>query len=55
MTQVDDTHWVLDTMVCNYAGIARFVIGLIEDIEIIDSPDFIAYLHTKREMLERKL
>ena len=55
LTQVDDTHWVLDTMVCNYAGIARFVIGLIEDIEIIDSPDFIAYLRAKREMLERKL
>ena len=26
-----------------------------EDIEIIDSPDFVAYLRTKREALERKL
>lgn len=55
LTQIDDTHWLLDTMVCNYAGVARFVMGLIEDIEIIDSPDFVAYLRTKREMLERKL
>jgi hypothetical protein len=28
---------------------------LIEDIEIIDSPDFVNYLRTKREALERKL
>lgn len=55
LKQLDDTHWLLDTMVCNYAGIARFVIGLIEDIEIIDSPDLVAYLRTKREMLDRKL
>ena len=55
LTQLDDTHWLLDTQVCNYAGVGRFVMGLIEDIEIIDSPDFIAYLRTKREALERKL
>ena len=55
LTQLDDTHWLLDTMVCNYAGVGRFVMGLIEDIEIIDSPDFVAYLRTKREALERKL
>ena len=55
LTQFDDTHWLLDTMVCNYAGVGRFVMGLIEDIEIIDSPDFVDYLRTKREALERKL
>jgi hypothetical protein len=55
LAQVDDSHWILDTMVCNYAGVARFVVGLIEDIEIIDSPDFVAYLHQKREELDRKL
>jgi predicted DNA-binding transcriptional regulator YafY len=55
LTQLDDTHWLLDTQVCNYAGVARFVMGLIEDIEIIDSPDFVNYLRTKREALERKL
>ena len=55
LTQLDDTHWLLDTQVCNYAGVGRFVMGLIEDIEIVDSPDFVAYLRTKREALERKL
>ncbi len=48
LSQIDDNHWLLDTEVCNYAGIGRFVMGLAEDIEVIDSPDFIAYL-TKNE------
>ena len=55
LTQEDETHWLLDTKVCNYAGIGRFVMGLIEDIEIVDSPDLVAYLSQKRKILEAKL
>lgn len=54
LTQIDEGHWLLDTMVCNYAGVSRFVMGLIEDIEIIDSPDFVAYLRQKRELISKK-
>ena len=54
LQQIDDTHWLLDTMVCNYAGIGRFVMGLAEDIEVVNSPDFIAYLHNKQEILASK-
>ena len=55
LTQVDDTHWLLNTMVCNYAGIGRFVMGLIDDIEIIDSPEFIDFLRIKQKILETRL
>ena len=54
LTQTDDKHWLLDTMVCNYAGIGRFVIGLAEDIEVIDSPDFSAFLRNKSELISKK-
>ncbi|MBR6655228.1 MAG: WYL domain-containing protein [Alistipes sp.] len=54
LTQIDNTHWLLDTMVCNYAGVGRFVMGLIEDIEIVDSPDFIGYLRKKLKILEER-
>ena len=54
LTQIDDTHWLLDTQVCNYAGIGRFAMGLMEDIEIIDSPDFSAFLRNKCEALSSK-
>jgi predicted DNA-binding transcriptional regulator YafY len=55
LTQVDDTHWLLDTEVCNYAGIGRFVMGLIEDIEVVDSPDFVEYLRNKSNYLSQRL
>lgn len=54
LTQIDENHWLLDTMVCNYAGIGRFVMGLVEDIEVIDSPDFTAYLRQKSELISKK-
>lgn len=47
MSQIDETHQQLDTEVCSYVGIGRFVIGLYEDVEIIDSPEFEEYV-TKR-------
>ena len=43
--QIDDSHWLLDTMVCDYAGIGRFVMGLSEDIKIL-TPEFDEYIET---------
>lgn len=54
LTQIDERHWLLDTEVCNYAGVGRFVMGLAEDIEIIDSPDFVAYIHEKHNAIGKK-
>ena len=42
--QLDDGLWLLETKVCNYLGVGRFVIGLMEDIEIVDSTDFKRYI-----------
>lgn len=44
ITQIDDNTWLLDTKVCNYLGIGRFVMGLMDDIKIIDSPEFESYI-----------
>ena len=55
LMQENDTHWLLDTEVCNYAGVGRFVMGLIEDIEIVDSPDFVEYMRKKISLLNDKL
>ena len=37
-------RWILDVDVANYAGAARFVVGLMDNIKIIDSPEFENYL-----------
>lgn len=35
----EDGRWLLDTEVAGYAGVGRFVAGLLDDIRIIDSPE----------------
>ena len=54
LKQEDEKHWLLDTEVCNYVGIGRFVMGLAEDIEVVDSPDFTAFLRKKHEEISSK-
>lgn len=40
----DDGRWIIDTEVADYAGVARFVVGLMDDIRIIDTPELEHYL-----------
>lgn len=40
-------HSVFSTEVCSFVGIGRFVIGLLDDIQIIQSPEFINYVQQK--------
>ena len=44
IVSLGDKSWLLDTMVCNYLGVGRFVMGLLDDIEIVDSPEFDHYI-----------
>ena len=55
ITQLDDASWVLDTKVCNYLGIGRFVMGLMDDIEIVDSPEFKEYIKKQMATISAKL
>lgn len=40
----DGERWILETEVADYAGVTRFVVGLLDDIRIVDSPDLEAYI-----------
>lgn len=44
LKKLPDNEWLLDTDVCSYDGVGRFVMGLLDDIEIIDSPEFFHYI-----------
>ena len=35
---------MLDTEIADYAGVARFVVGLMDDVRIVDSPDLESYI-----------
>ena len=39
-----DSKWILETMVSDMAGVGRFVIGLADEIEVIDSPALKDYI-----------
>ena len=42
---LQDGEWILDTEIYNYAGACRFYVGLAEEIRIVDSPEFEAYVN----------
>ena len=44
----------LQTEVCSFKGIGRFVMGLADDIEIVNSPEFSAYLRERVASLQDK-
>ncbi len=53
--RISDNEWLLETNVCTYEGIGRFVMGLIDDIKIIDSPEFANYLFNRIKKIENNL
>lgn len=44
LTPTERGGWVLTTDVAGYAGVGRFVVGLLDDIRIIDSPGLEEYI-----------
>ncbi|MFI3248377.1 MAG: HTH domain-containing protein [Rikenellaceae bacterium] len=44
--QISDNRWRLTTQVANYVGVGRFVVGLIDDITIVDTPALVEYLNS---------
>ena len=54
LTPIDDSHWLLDTMVCDYVGIGRFTLGLMHDIRIL-TPEFGEYIASLVERISKKM
>lgn len=55
MEKVDDSHWIFSADVCRYEGVGRFVLGLYEDIEIVDSPGLESFLAEKMKKIAEKI
>jgi predicted DNA-binding transcriptional regulator YafY len=47
LKKINTNKWILETEVCSYEGVGRFVMGLLNDIEIINSPDFENFIQNK--------
>jgi predicted DNA-binding transcriptional regulator YafY len=55
ITQEDDEHWIFETDVCSFKGIGRFVLGLYENIEVLESDEFVDFLKEKIEKMKSSL
>ncbi len=44
LSPLGNGRYLLDTLVSGYRGVGRFVVGLLDDIKIIDSPEFAEYI-----------
>lgn len=51
MEQLGDNRWVLKTDVCSFEGVGRFILGLYNDIEIIQSKQLKEFIRYKLEMM----
>lgn len=49
-----DGRWMLDADFCSMKGVGRFYLGLFEDIEIVDSPEFKEYLTDRIKTLTKQ-
>lgn len=55
LIQLSDSKYILDTLVCSYEGVGRFVLGLLEEIEIVYPKDFVAFLKKKTSVILNSL
>ena len=55
LSKEDESHWIFSADVCRYEGVGRFVIGLLDDIEIVDSPAFEDFLAKKVKKITEKI
>lgn len=55
LRQISDNEWMLETEVCSFDGVGRFVLGLMGDIEIIDSPEFLHYISGQLDRIKESL
>ena len=46
----DPSHFILDTFVCGYEGVGRFVLGLLDDIEILEGDGLKSFLKERMQL-----
>ncbi|MDR0186422.1 WYL domain-containing protein [Prevotella brunnea] len=55
LTPADETHWLLNIPICNPRGLGRFVLGLFNDIEILEGDSFRKYIASRLEEMNHRI
>ena len=54
LTKINDDEWILETQVCSLEGVGRFITGLLQDIEILETEELKSFIQKKLHFFEKK-
>lgn len=54
LEKISENRWLLTTKVCSFEGVGRFILGLYDDIEIIENDKLKAFIDSKIEKMASK-
>jgi predicted DNA-binding transcriptional regulator YafY len=54
LTKTSDNEWILETKVCSFEGVGRFIMSLLQDIEIIEPKNLKIFIRKKLQFSEKK-
>ncbi len=54
LNKLSDNEWIFESEVCSYDGVGRFVMGLLNDIEIIETPELQKHIVTHLKNIQNK-
>ena len=53
ITKVSDSEWILETEVCSFEGVGRFIMGLLQDVEIVGPQELRLFIRNKLLFTEK--
>jgi len=53
LTKTSDNEWILETKVCSFEGVGRFIMSLLQDIEIIKPEKLKIFIRKKLQSIEK--
>lgn len=54
LTKLSNSEWMFSAGVCSFDGVGRFVMGLLDDIEIVESPELEKYIADRIKNIQTK-
>jgi hypothetical protein len=53
LIKLSDTSWLFETKVCSLEGVGRFVMGLLDEVEVVDTPELDGYIRSRIKEYQR--
>jgi predicted DNA-binding transcriptional regulator YafY len=54
LNKLSDNEWIFESEVCSYDGVGRFVMGLLDDIDIIETPELQKHIADHLKSIQNK-